>query len=77
MEYPRVHDLREDNDLRQRQLAQYLYVDQRTYSSYERGKRQIPCELLACLAVLYHTSVDYLMGLTDEPEPYPRAGDRK
>ena len=70
--YRRIRDLREDNDLKQRTLGDYLGCTQATYSKYELGKRSIPPELLLKLAVYYNTSVDYLLGLTDVMEPYPR-----
>ncbi len=69
--YPRLRDLREDHNLTQTHLAKHLHIDQRTYSNYELGTRGIPIEILIRLATLYHTSVDYLLGLTDEPQPYP------
>lgn len=69
----RIRDLREDNDLTQKQVADYLKIKQNTYSQYETGTRQIPVEVLTALAALYKTSVDYLLGITDRKEPYPRA----
>ena len=69
----RFKDLREDHDLTQKELASYLHIRQNTYSQYETGIRQIPLDLLIQLADYYDTSVDYLLGLTDEPKPYPRA----
>ncbi len=68
----KIRDLREDKDLNQKDIAKYLMCDQSLYSKYERGERFIPAELLEKLAVFYNTSVDYLMGLTDEKTPYPR-----
>lgn len=68
-----IRDLREDNDLTQKQVADYLKIKQNTYSQYETGTRQIPVEVLTALAALYKTSVDYLLGITDRKEPYPRA----
>lgn len=62
----RIRDLREDNDLTQKAVALYLHCDQSLYSKYERMEREIPLHLLARLAVLYETSLDYLAGLTDE-----------
>ena len=67
----RIKDLREDRDLTQREIAAYLHVKQNTYSQYENGQRQIPVELLIALARYYGTSVDYILGLTDEARPYP------
>lgn len=63
--------MREDFDLTQRQVAEYLQCDQSLYSKYERGERALPLELACGLADLYHTSVDYLLGRTDLPAPYP------
>ena len=68
----RLRDLREDNDLTQKELAAYLGIDQRTYSNYETEKRSMPMEQYRSLAIFYKTSVDYLVGLTDSNEPYPR-----
>jgi len=67
----RIRDLREDNDLTQQQVAAYLLCDQSLYSKYERGERALPLELACKLAAYYGTSVDYLVGLTDKPNPYP------
>jgi len=68
----RLRDLREDKDLTQKELADYLHIRQNTYSQYETEQRQIPIELLIQLARFYNTSVDYLLSLTDEAIPYPR-----
>lgn len=67
----RIRDLREDHDLTQKQIAEYLLCDQSLYSKYEREERPLPLDLAVKLAAYYHTSVDYLVGLTDNPEPYP------
>jgi len=72
MHYRRLRDLREDHDLVQKEVAAYLNIDQRVYSTYETGKREIPVHHLIQLAALYHTSTDYLLNLTDQREPYPR-----
>ena len=69
----RLRDLREDRDLTQQTVAEYLHIRQNTYSQYENERRQIPVEALIRLAAYYDTSTDYLLGLTDEIEPYPRA----
>lgn len=71
--YDRIRDLREDADLKQQDLARELKLHQTTYSSYELGKLNIPVPVLIQLARFYHTSVDYLLGLTNERQPYPRA----
>ena len=68
----RLRDLREDNDLTQKEVAAYLGIDQRTYSNYETEKRSMPMEQYRSLAIFYKTSVVYLVGLTDSNEPYPR-----
>ncbi len=68
----RIRDLREDRDLSQGTVAQYLLCDQSLYSQYERGERELPLRLALHLAEYYGVSVDYLVGLTDEPTPYPR-----
>ena len=68
--YRRLRDLREDHDLSQQQVAQYLGIYQPHYSKYERGERDIPTDLLIRLADLYKTSTDYILGRTDNPVPY-------
>lgn len=68
--YRRIRDLREDSDLTQKSLADYLSCSQVCYSNYETGKRDIPSDVLIRLARFYHTSVDYLVGLTEERAPY-------
>ena len=65
----RIRDLREDNDLTQTQIANYLHIKQNTYSQYENGQRQLPIEVLIALAKLYKTSTDYILGLTEEKRP--------
>lgn len=64
--YKRIRDLREDHDLTQRQVAEYLGMTQPQYLRYERGYRDIPTDILLALAKLYHTSTDYILGHTDE-----------
>ncbi len=64
--YQRIRDLREDQDLTQKQLSEILHCSQQVYSNYELGQRDIPTEVLIKLAKLHHTSVDYILGLTDE-----------
>ena len=66
----RIRDLREDNDLTQTELGNILHISQRTYSHYEMGTRDIPIEILIQLAHYYNTSVDYILGETDEKRPY-------
>ena len=67
----RIKNLREDNDLTQKQLSQFLNISQVAYSYYELSKRNIPLELLCKLADFYNTSVDYLLYRTEEIKPYP------
>lgn len=64
----RIKDMREDNDLTQKQVSQMLLCDQSLYSKYERGEREIPLKLIVTLADFYNVSVDYLAGRTDKPE---------
>ena len=70
--YQRLRDLREARDLPQRLLAELLHVSQATYSRYESGSLDIPSAALIALARFYETSIDYLLGLTDDPTPYRR-----
>lgn len=72
----RIRDMREDRDLTQKQLADYLHIRQNTYSQYETGQRQLPLDVLIALAWYYKTSADYLLGLTDERKPYPDSKKR-
>lgn len=65
----RIRDLREDADLTQREVAEYLMCDQSLYSKYERGERDLPLLTAVKLAQFYHTSMDYLVGLTDRKAP--------
>ena len=71
--YQRIRDLREDLDLSQAQIAKALNCSQQAYSNYELGQRVISPDILIKLAQFYHTSVDYLLGLTNVPDPYPKA----
>ena len=68
--YPRIRDLREDHDLTQQKVADYLNMKQSQYSRYERGVRDIPTDVLIALSKLYKTSTDYILGLTKEIKPY-------
>lgn len=68
----RIRDLREDNDLTQCEIAAFLHIKQNTYSQYENGLRQPPIDILISLAGFYNTSVDYLLGITNQKKPYPR-----
>ena len=66
--YQRIRDLREDHDLKQRQLSDYLHCSQQVYSNYELGQRDIPTQVLIDLANFYQVSIDYLLGQTDNPK---------
>ena len=66
--YQRIRDLREDRDLKQRQLAEFLNCSQQVYSNYELGQRDIPTDVLIRLSDFYQVSVDYLLGLTKNPK---------
>lgn len=74
--YRRIRDFREDNDLTQTQVAKMLGMPQTGYSKYETGENDIPTYVLIKLSDFYNTSVDYLLGLTDEMRPYVRREDR-
>ena len=65
--YCRVRDLREDHDMKQREVADYLRCSQQIYSNYELGQRDIPTDILIKLSELYHVSTDYILGLTNNP----------
>lgn len=67
MYYPRLKDLREDRDLMQKEIAAVLGIDQRVYSNYETGKREIPTRFVVKLADFYKTSTDYILGRTNKP----------
>lgn len=71
MTYERIRNLREDKDLTQTDIAEYLHISQRAYSHYEDGRRAIPVEILSKLADYHHTSIDYLVGRTNCKKPYP------
>ncbi len=67
--YHRLKDLREDRDLGQKQIASILKIDQRVYSNYETGKREIPVRFVISLAKFYDVSTDYILGLTNNANP--------
>ncbi len=69
----RLKEIREDNDLKQSDLAKILNVSQVAYSYYELERRQLPIDLLKKLARYYKTSTDYILGLTDIRKPYPKS----
>ena len=68
--YRRIKDLREDNDVTQQEICDYLNIKQPQYSRYERGVRDVPRDVLIKLAKFYNTSVDYILELTDLKTPY-------
>ena len=70
--YRRIRDLREDADLNQTQVATHLGMSQTGYSKYETGENDIPTPILIKLARYYNTSVDYLLGETDQKQRYPQ-----
>ncbi|MCB8817097.1 helix-turn-helix domain-containing protein [Desulfosporosinus shakirovi] len=66
----KIRDVREDHDLTQQKVAEYLSCDQSLYSKYERGERDVPLHIMVKLAQFYKTSIDYLVGLTENEKPY-------
>lgn len=72
MHFQRIEDLRIDNDYTQQQLAEYLGCQREVYRRYEKGTRQIPVDYLIKLSRLYNVSIDYIVELTSNKEPYPR-----
>lgn len=72
MKYERLRNLREDKDMTQKEVAEYLTMSQTGYAQYELGNNDIPTRVLRQLASLYNTSIDYLLDITDEVKPYPR-----
>ena len=69
MKFERIQDLRIDSDLSQKKIGEILHISQRSYSHYETGSRNIPIEMLIRLADYYDTTIDYLVGRTDNKEP--------
>ena len=70
--YPRLRDAREDSDKRQQDIADFLDIHRTMYRRYESGETDIPARHLIKLANFYKTSVDYLLGLTNDIKPYQR-----
>jgi len=68
----RIRELREDNDLKQKEIADYLKTTQQVYSRYEKGTNEMPIRHLIALARFYKVSCDYLLGETDLKTPYPK-----
>lgn len=75
--YSRLRDIREDRDISQTKLAKMLGMSQTGYSKYETGENDVPTTILIKLARYYHTSIDYLLGETDEIRPYPKSRTEK
>lgn len=73
MNINRLKEIREDKDLKQKEVACVLNIKQQQYSEYEIGKRLIPINYLSDLADYYNTSIDYLVGRTDERKPYSKS----
>ena len=72
LKYGRIRDIRTDRGLTQKDIAKLLNISQNTYCQYEIGITRYPVDVVVTLAEYYGVSVDYLVGLTDEPKPYPR-----
>ncbi len=72
MIYEKIRNLRQDNDWTQQKVADMLFINRRTYSAYENGVNAMSPEILIKLANIHNTSIDYLLGLTDEKAPYKR-----
>lgn len=68
MVYTRIRDLREDNDLTQKEMAKMLNCSQQVYSNYELGQRDIPTDILIRLSKIHNVSVDYILGITNNPK---------
>ena len=70
--FERIRNMRIDRGLTQKEIAKILNVKQNTYSQYETGVLNYPLDVVIRLAIYYKTSIDYLVGLTDDPHPYER-----
>lgn len=71
----KIKDLREDRDIKQKDIAEFLLCDQSLYSKYEREEREIPLRLIIKLAEYFDVSIDYLVGRTDIKKPYPKRNE--
>ena len=71
MFFKRIGDLRRDRDKTQQEIADILVCNRQVYARYERGIREVPISMILALAKYYNVSVDYILGLTDSPFPYP------
>lgn len=73
MEYKtRIRNIREDKDLKQKEIAALLNIDQRMYSLYELGKAKMPVDRIITLAKFYNLDMNYICGVSDEPKPFPK-----
>lgn len=70
--YPRLKDLREDNDLTQKQVGEIIKTSQKQYSRWETGEREIPFHNIIKLAQFYDVTIDYIAGITNECKPLPK-----
>ena len=70
--WKRIRELREDNDIKQKDIAKYLNISQNGYSQYETGTNEIPAKIIVKLAKYYNVSTDYILELTNKTTPYPR-----
>lgn len=68
--YKNIKSLREDNDITQKTMAEYLHCSQQVYSNYELGQRDIPTDVLIKLSEFYNVSVDFILGLTNDPKKH-------
>ncbi len=70
--YKRIRDLREDTDMSQTEFAKLIGMSQTGYSKYETGENDVPTNILIKLSMNHKTSIDYILGCTDEKKPYPK-----
>ena len=70
--YKRIKELRKNNNLKMSEIANLLEISVELYSLYENGKREISISKLSKLAKFYNTSIDYILGITNEKSPYAR-----
>lgn len=68
----RIRALREDNDLKQHQIAALLHIGQKTYSDYELGRTRIPLESVMILAEYYNVDMNYICGISDVKNEFPK-----
>lgn len=75
--YTRIRDLREDNDLTQKQVADHLFLQLTQYRRYETGEREAPAHIIKQLSYFYNVSADYILGITNEPHPLPAKNKKR